>query len=139
MCPSGWFFFGDRYWKHRHDNFQAIFRIVRLISNCSLKQLSPSHSHKKDVITKFENNFFFIKTGNGMRTSWSAYCIFGTVYCSLLEVPREKSKTKPTLTNFTLPVPFKNHFFKAFYERTNGQRFSYKKNYYGNEVYTGIA
>ena len=27
-------FFGDRNWKFRHDNFQAIFRIVQLISNC---------------------------------------------------------------------------------------------------------
>ena len=54
-------FFGDRTCKYRHDNYQAIFHIFRLISNFPLKQLSSSHSHKKDVIIKFENNFFFQK------------------------------------------------------------------------------
>ena len=106
-------FFGDRTCKYRHDNYQAIFHIFRLISNFPLKQLSPSHSHKKDVIIKFENNFFFKKTGNCMQTSWSPYRIFGTVYCSLQQVLRAKSKTKATLKHSTLKRAMSNPFRKA--------------------------
>ena len=136
MCPSGWFFFGDRYWKHRHDNFQAIFRIVRLISNCSLKQLSPSHSHKKDVIPKFEDNFFFHK-----NRQWYANIVLHLWDCLLFVVgdAERKIKNKTYFNTLYFTSSFQKHFFKAFYERTNGQRFSYKKNYYRNEVYTGIT
>ena len=64
--------FGDRNCKYRHDNLQAMFHIIWLISDCPWKQLLPSHSHREDVIIK-----------NGVQASHSAYCIFRTVYFSL--------------------------------------------------------
>ena len=75
--------------------------------------MPPSHSHEKDVITKFKNNFFFVKSGNNIQTSLPGYCIFGTFYCSLQEVSREKSKTKASLKHSTLKMAMTSFFRKT--------------------------
>ena len=56
---------------------------------------------KKDVITKL------------MQISRSAYCIFGTVYCSLQEVSTTKYKTKATLKHSSLKRATTSFFCKA--------------------------
>ena len=55
----------------------------------------------------------FTKTGDDIQTSHSAYCIFGTVYYSLQDVPRVKSKTKATLKHSTLKGTMICFFCKA--------------------------
>ena len=73
--------FGNRNCMYRHDNFQAIFYIIWLISDCPWKQLSPSHSHREDVIIK-----------NGTQASHSVYCFFRTLFFVAAGV-KSKSKT----------------------------------------------
>ena len=110
--------FSDRNWKHRHEDFQVMFRIVLLISNCPQKQLSPEQltiifTQKKSYRQIRKYFYFFKKTGNGMQTSCSPYFMFGAVYCLLQEVSRPKSKAKATLKNSSLKRTMTSSFRKA--------------------------
>ena len=106
--------FGNRYLMYRHDSFQAIFAVSKRYLIIAVKNRCRQVILMKKMLSPNSKTTFFVKSGNNIQTSLPGYCIFGTFYCSLQEVSREKSKTKASLKHSTLKMAMTSFFRKTF-------------------------